>query len=298
MKKIFAILTLVIISLIVIKAQTILTVTEQTHNMSKGQQNAFVITVPQYTSSDLKDEWESYLKDNGKAKIETNNGEVSALNLSIDKISVNHLNHYALVDDAVDGPKLVAFYAFNDVFVTSANNPVISNSIKKFMTDFANTAYIKIVNKELNTEQKKLKSLKSDLSDMEEDENDSRQNIQDYKTKIEKTNNELAINTTAQQQKQQELDRQQQKMSDINMNADEKKLQNKQVENLQDDKKSLMKKEGNLKSDIEDYNNKINVEQNKMPGLHTKQITQKDLIQKQQEVVDKVAAKLDAIKKI
>jgi hypothetical protein len=53
-----------------------------------------------------------------------------------------------------------------------------------------------------------------------------------------------------------------------------------------------------MKIDIEDINNKINVEQNKIPGLQSQQAMQKDKIQKQQEVIQKAQAKLNDIKKM
>jgi hypothetical protein len=281
-----------------LKAQTNLSVAEVSHNMSKGAENAFIVMVPQFNATDLKKEWENYLKDNGKVDIKENNGEISALNATIDKISMKNINHYALFDETIDGPKLVAFFAFNDTFISTANNSVVAASIEKFMMDFAKSSYIKVVQDELNTEQKKLKSLNDEQSNLEKKENESHQNIVDSKNKIEKDNNDIVINKAEQDKKQKELELQQQKMSNVAMNDAEKKLQDEEVNNLQDVKKNLIKKEGKLRSDIEDLNNKINVEQNKIPGLQSQEEIQKNKIQKQQEVIQKVQAKLDDIKKM
>lgn len=43
---------------------------------------------------------------------------------------------------------------------------MLANSIKKFMTDFAKTACVKIVKKELNTEEKKLELLRMILKQL------------------------------------------------------------------------------------------------------------------------------------
>ena len=298
MKNLYLSLVIGIVTCLTLKAQTIISIAEVSHNSSKGTENAFVVMVPQYKATDLKKEWENYLKDNGKVDIKENNGEISALNAKIDKVSMESINHYALFDETIDGPKLVAFFAINDTFISTANNPVVAGSIGKFMMDFAKSAYIKVVQEELKTEQEKLKSLNDELSGLEKKENECHQNIVDYQNKIEKADNNIVINKAEQDKKQKEVELQQQKMTNVVMNNDEKKLQDKQVNNLQDDKKTLIRKDGKMKIDIEDINNKINVEQNKIPGLQSQQAMQKDKIQKQQEVIQKAQAKLDEIKKM
>lgn len=298
MKKFYLSLVIGIATCLTITAQTSLNISEAPHNISKGTENAFVVMVPQYKANDLKKEWISYLKDNGKVDIKENKGEISAMNAKIDKISMENINHYALFDETIDGPNLVAFFAINGTFVSTANNPVVAGSIGKFMMDFAKSAYSKTVQEELKTEKEKLKSLNDELSELEKKENDCNQNIADSKTKIEKVNNNIVINNTEQDNKQRELETQQEKMTDVVMNKEEKKLQDKQVKNLQDDKKTLMKKQGKMKIEIEDLNNKINVEQNKIPGLQSQQEMQKDKIQKQLDVILKVQAKLDEINKM
>ena len=298
MKKLYLSLTIGITMCLTIKAQTSISIAEVSHNMSKGAENAFVVMVPQYKATDLKKEWENYLNDNGKVDIKENNGEISALNAKIDKVLMGNINHYALFDETIDGPKLVAFFSINDTFISTANNSVVAGSIGKFMMDFAKSSYIKIVQEELKAEQEKLKSLNDEQSDLEKKENKSRQNIVDSHNKIEKGNNNIVINKAEQDKKQKELELQQQKMTNVVLNNDEKKLQDKQVNNLQDDKKDLIKKEGKMRRDMEDNNNNINVEQNKIPSLETQQEMQKDKIQKQQEVIQKVQAKLDDIKKM
>jgi hypothetical protein len=249
--------------------------------------------VPQYKATDLKKEWKNYLKDNGKVDIKENNGEVSALNAKVDKVSMENIDIYALFDETADGPNLVAFYAINDTFISTLNNSVVAGSIDKFMMNFAKSANTKIVKEGLITEQKKMQALNDEQSNLEKRENACHQEIVNCHNKIEKYNNEIVINKAEQEKKQKELELQQQKMSSIAMNDDEKKLQDKEVKNLQDDKKDLIKQEGKMTREIEELNNKINVEQNNIPGLQSQEEMQKDKIQKQQEVVQKVQAKLD-----
>ncbi len=293
MKKIYLSLVIGLTTFLTTKAQVSPSIAEVSHKMSKGAENAFTVLVPQYKATDLKKEWVNYLKDNGKVDIKENNGEVSALNAKIDIVSMGNIDIYALFDETIDGPNLVAFYAINDTFITTVNNSVVAGSIDKFMMDFAKNTNSKRVKEELMVEQKKLTSFNQEQSDIEKKENECHQKIVDCHNKIEKYNNDIVINKTEQEKKQKELELQQQKMSSIAMNDDEKKLQDKEVNNLQDDKKELIKKEGKMRRDIEDLNNKINVEQNNIPSLQSQEEMQKDKIQKQQEVVQKVQAKLD-----
>lgn len=298
MKKFYLSLVLGITACLTIQAQTSISIAETSHNMSKGAENAFVVMVPQYNAKDLKKEWENYLKDNGKVDINENNGEISALDAKIIKVLRGNINHYALFDETIDGTKLVAFFAINDTFISTDNNSVVAGSIGKFMKDFAKSSYIKIVQEELKTEKKKLNSLNDEHSDLEKKENKSHQNIVNSHNKIKKRNNKIDMNKSEQAKKQNDLEMQQQKMMNVSMNNAEQKLQDKQVDNLQDDKKGLLKKEGKMRKDIEDHNNEINVEQNKIPGILSQEEMQKDKIQQQQEVIQKVQAKLNTIKRM
>jgi hypothetical protein len=298
MKKIYFSLAIVIATCLTINAQTQISIAETTHVMSKGTKNAFIVKVPQYKAADVRREWENYLKDNGKVEIKENNGEISAQNVKIEKVFMGNINHYALFDETIDGPKLVTFYAINDTFISSVNNSVVAGAIGKFMMDFAKGAYTKAVQKELAMEKDKLESLNDELSDMEKNENACRQNIVEANNKIEKYNNSIVINKADQVNKQKELELQQEKMSKVVMNNDERKLQDKQINSLKNNKKDLVKNEGKMRKDIEDLNNTINVEQNKIPALQSQEETQKVKIQKQQDVIQLVQVKLDGINKM
>jgi hypothetical protein len=176
MKNLLFIFALVLSISFAIHAQVKLTVTEDTRSMSKGSHNAFVMEVPQTKASELKKEWEKYLKDNAKVKPEEFKGELFVLGAIINRIASESLNHYALFNENPSGGIITAFYAIQDSFVSSAGKPAVAGNISKFMYDFGKEVYTKAVEEELKVEQKTLKNKEKELEDLMKDEDKEAKN--------------------------------------------------------------------------------------------------------------------------
>lgn len=279
-------------------AQKKLTVSEETRKMSKGPQNAFILEVPQVKAIELRKEWEKYLRDHGKMKIEEFKGELFALQTVIQRISSEPLNHYALFNESPVGAVISAFYMIRDSFVSTTNMPAVAQSIQKFMFDFGKATYIKAVEKELNLEQKTLKNKEKELESLMREEDKLQKSIVENKNIIERNEQEIKVKKQEQDLKQKEIMMQKEKMLGISLNPEEKKLQDKIIKEMESEKQKLIKTQQNLRKDIQKKESAIRQAERHIANLRSKQDLKRNEIHRQREIVQKVEQKLNEIKRM
>lgn len=279
------------------QAQVILTVKEESRNMSKGSNNAFVIEVPQTKATDLKKDWQKFLKDIGKLKIDDEKGELYTLNASISKISTNQLNHYALFTENATAATLVAFFQIKDTFVSSVNNQTTAANITALVREFGKAAYTNAVEDEIKTEKKALKKLQNELESFLKDEDKAKGSIAEMKQKIEQNGTEIKVKKQEQELKQKEIMAQKEKMIGISLHKEEQKLQKKLISRMDSDKKKIIKAQSNLLKDIYKNESKIRETESEIVKIKEKQTAKTAEINKQKDVSQQVQNKLEAIKK-
>ena len=150
-------LTFFLLSQTILFAQQKIEVTEGKRPMSKGENNAFIIEVPQTKIDDLQKSWTNYLKNYSKEKIVNEKGEIFILATIIKRINDKSLNLYSRFQETTVGTNINTFYQIDDVFVSIENNATVATSIKSFLFDFGKQAYAEAVQTELEREQKTLK---------------------------------------------------------------------------------------------------------------------------------------------
>ncbi len=279
------------------QAQVILTVKEESRNMSKGSNNAFVIEVPQTKATDLKKDWQKFLKDIGKLKIDDEKGELYTLNASISKISTNQLNHYALFTENATAATLVAFFQIKDTFVSSVNNQTTAANITALVREFGKAAYTNAVEDEIKTEKKALKKLQNELESFLKDEDKAKGSIAELKQKIEQNGTEIKVKKQEQELKQKEIMAQKEKIIGISLHKEEQKLQKKLISRMDSDKKKIIKAQSNLLKDIYKNESKIRETESEIVKIKEKQTAKTAEINKQKDVSQQVQNKLEAIKK-
>lgn len=280
-----------------LSAQENITINEQIRTMSKGNRNAFVMKVPQYKSEDLKKAWDKYVKDNAKVKSDEYKGEYFFLGGIVERLSPNSLNHFATFQDVPGGSIINAFYVVQDSFVSSVNNATMATSINKFMFDFAKEAYIKAVEREEEVEAKLLKEKEKELKDLQKDEDDEHKEIDKLKNEIEQNTTEIGVKKSEQELKQKEITMQKEKMLGVSLNPEKKKLQDKLVKEMESEKQKLIKTQTNLREKNKDNETDIKNAERKIIDLKARQEAKQNEINKQRDVLQKVQAKLAAIKK-
>lgn len=279
-------------------AQESLKITEAARPMSKGSNNAFTVEVPQIKSADLQKSWTNYLKNNTKAKILNEKGEIFTLGAIINKVTDRSINLYSRFQETTVGSNISVFYQIDETFVSSENNPTVAVSAKTFLYDFGKIAYAEAVQAELDREQKVLKDLEKELEGLHKDEDKELKNIDKLKREIEKSEDLIKVKKNEQDLKQKEITAQKEKMIGVSLNAEEKKLQDKLLKGLESEKTSIIKAQDSARKDITKSEAGIKTSQRNLASVKNNIEAKNAAIAKQKELVAKVQDKLNRVKRL
>ena len=270
--------------------------------MSKGEQPAFIVEIPQASAENVEKSWMKLIRQNTKSKVSTENNEITILNTQIDAIYDKPINIYSAVYQVDSAVKIVSLFEIDSSFFSFDGDKEdmtyerIYRGIEHFLHDFAVTEYREVVEEELKAENKELKNLNSDLQKLVKQ-------TETFQKKI-KQNESDSLNAEAQissleidkQRKQGEIDSKKESMSSI---AGDKELHDeakKHLKSLEKQRKKIEKEIDKLKANIVEYHSD-NVELKRSILENNKQKEELlDEISKQQETVKKVNGKVENIK--
>ncbi len=97
-------------------AQAPVVIIEKIVTMSKGEQPAFIVEIPQVTSENVEKSWMKLIRQNTKSKVSIENSEITILNTQIDEISKNPINIYSAVYQVDSAVKLVSLFEIDSSF--------------------------------------------------------------------------------------------------------------------------------------------------------------------------------------
>lgn len=280
------------------KAQSELKIKEETHPMSLGNRIAFIVEVPQYNTTDFQKEWVKYLRKKTKATVKPSKTEWNLLNAKVDGILVDSLSIYAHFSQGTNGSTITAFFARKDSFITTANKPAIANSVKGLLYDFGYTAYIHIVEKELEKENRTLNSMKDEKERLQKSEDKNLKEIEEGTNTIEQSETELDAIKEELEIKQKDIFTQKQKALTLSKKSEERQEQNEIVRGMEKDKKQHLKRMQSLNATIASKNATIRTKERFTITLKSQQDKKTEEIKKQETVVAAVETKLAAIKKM
>lgn len=150
-------------------AQAPVVIIEKIVTMSKGEQPAFIVEIPQVTSENVEKSWMKLIRQNTKSKVSIENSEITILNTQIDEISKNPINIYSAVYQVDSAVKLVSLFEIDSSFFSFDGDKEDMNyertyqGIEHFLHDFAVTEYKEAAEEELKAENKELKNLNGEL---------------------------------------------------------------------------------------------------------------------------------------
>lgn len=297
--KLFSICSLLFLfSLNTLKAQSPLVIKEETHPMSLGNKISFLTEVPQYAPADLQKEWVKYIRKRTKASVKPSKSEWSLLNAKLDGILADSLSIYANFSQTANGTTIMAFFAKKDNFISTENNPSVASSIQSLMYDFAKTAYTHIAEKELDKENRKLNMLKDEKERLQKTEDKNLKEIEEGNTIIEQNETELETIKEELEIKQKDIFAQKQKALTMSKKSVERQEQNEIVRGMEKDKNQHLKRQQSLNANIASKNANIRNRERFILTLKAQQEKKTKDIQKQEEAVAAVEAKVEAIKKM
>ena len=171
-------------------------VTEVSHPMSIGDQNAMVIELAEGTHEIFEQHWKRYSKDYGKVRKVKGTDELKIEFAQIEDVAgTDPINVYVrhLFVDSVE--HMYMWVEKADGFVSSADHPDAYEGCESILEDFAYQAEVELISEELRDQEKILTRLESDLGRLQRQNESYHKTILKSKTQISEA--EMNIETNA-----------------------------------------------------------------------------------------------------
>jgi hypothetical protein len=223
MKKLFLPLALLLMLGQTVMSQK-LTLKEEIRANSKGTFPALVMEFPLATADQVKDAWESFIKDyKGKTNFSKKEKEFFTDDATIKEMSENSVDVYAQIDDKAEkGSAIVVWINLGITYLSQKEFPKQFEVASKMMDKFSQRVSSDMLEQKLKEEEKVLKTLESDLKDLEKEEAKRKSDIEDYKAtikkmeeNIKKTEEEIKLKAEDQGKKKAEIETQKKKVAEI-----------------------------------------------------------------------------------
>ncbi len=214
MKKINSLLIFLLLCSIC-EAQTI-KVTESNEKIGDGIHPSFVSYVYECKAEDVEREWKSNMKDFKSEKVSGKDG-VFADNIVIPSITDGTIDVYARAEKIKDNEvKLIVAFNMGGAYISSGfNNKLAYDAASKMVSDFARKITKEAVGDKLKNAQKAFDKLKEQQKELEEKNSDLNKDIENYKSKIRKAEEDIANNKNDQEKKKSEIDTQRKIVDEI-----------------------------------------------------------------------------------
>ena len=270
-------------------------------DMSKGNQPAYVVMIPQTVVKVVQKSWSKKIKQNTKAKVQQNGAEFSIMGTRIVEIYDEPMNVYGAVIQVDSSVKLIALFEIDSLFFSpkvkdsNINNEKIYQGIKQFMHNFAVEEYKYSVSVEMEMESNKLQTFANQLSKLEKQNTNYHKNITTNEQNIAKSESETVLLEKQQERNIEEVDKNRTSLSSAAGKKDEKDAK-KRLNKSEKEKKTIENKLEKEKKKIIDYEAKVSELTRLADDNLMAQVSKREEIDVQKVVVEQVTQKLNNIK--
>ena len=206
-------------------AQKDIVINETLKNMSAGNQNAYVVLIPQTTIKSVVEDWKKYIRKDTKAKPEDNSGETKIVGASCKNISPGPLNIYAAFLETSEGIQISVWVSEGDAFVSTQTNSDKSIAVQNYLHNFGVQEYKRAVQDQLDAEQHKQKEMEEVYTGFVKDQKKGENNIMNHNKDIEKLQNKIA-------EEQQNIQKAQANQASARATADTQKMKAQQMNDM------------------------------------------------------------------
>jgi uncharacterized protein YeeX (DUF496 family) len=182
-------------------------VNQQKFTMSLGPQNAYYVEIEGADKDLLEDTWKEYVKEYGKV-----NHNKKAKEFVSEKVVVTLINGstpLTLYAKFEEGNGLSTTYLWVDLgtgFSNAADFSAQNRGVETFLWDFWVMARKNVVKRDLEKEEKKLKSFEKELSKLENKNKDYHADIEKARMKIAENEKNIEVNIKDQDTKKAEIE--------------------------------------------------------------------------------------------
>ena len=205
MKKI--VLTLgALVAITIAHAQKI-SVKDGSEKFSNGSHNAYTTTIYETSKDDVESKWKSLLKDYKHEKVKSDNGEIFGDNVIIKDWGNNPVDVYTSFEEDKVAKTVSMHVAFDlgGAYLNSSEGDKHSDA-KKMIKEFAIKTTKESMEDKVKDLEKALGKLEDNQKDLEKANKNSKSDIEDYKGKIKKAEDDITKNEADQATKKTEIE--------------------------------------------------------------------------------------------
>ncbi len=178
-------------------------VREKESNMSQGVKSCMVIEFPESKGDDIIDAWKDFLDHDYKAKTKRDkkNDEYFTDNAMLSGVSgSNTVDVYAKIDEkSKTSSVLTVWFDLGGAYLSSREHPTQYDEAEKMLRRFETGVLRAQTEKELKEEEKKYKKQDEQLKRLVRDNEGLHKDIENYKEKIKKAENDIIKNNDEQE---------------------------------------------------------------------------------------------------
>ncbi len=285
-----------------LRAQEPIRVTLQQILLSRGNQPAYMVTIPECDPAHVVKSWKSLIRQNTKSKVVNEGNEIVIRGTSIQAISDRAFTIYSLVINRF--PSLDLYAAFeldsNRFFAAqdTANNIQVAKThseIRHFLRDFAISEYRFVVNQQVDKEKKHMDLLKSKFEDMSDQVEKLNKKIASNEQGIRNTEDNIAGTVRENERKMAEIDSKKAAISAIK-DPELLKEGKSQLRSAEKEKRSIEKELESARKKIVGYQADIERYKRDIEDIVRRQDLKKGELRTQEETVDRLIRQLEGIR--
>lgn len=193
-------------------------VSEVERLMSVGSRPAFRVDFPQADAKRVEKLWKEFAKDQFDAKLKSQKktDELVAYGVESSIVSSDPCDIYSLVESTGKASStLYVWISLGAYFLNSKDNPDRSKNVAAALERFHLAVRRDVIEDDLKNEEEKLKDLEKKLKKLEKEKADRLQDIEDYKAKIKKAEEDIVTNGKNQEAATLEIQNQQKNVEEV-----------------------------------------------------------------------------------
>ena len=184
--------------------------------MSLGNNNGFILELPEYDQKFAAQVWKAYLKQfKGKTKKVKRSSELFTDDATISYMSSNSVDLYSNIERSGSGSSLNIWFDLGGAFLDSENHSEAREGVDLFLNGFQKELNVEQIKDELSAEQKELKSLEGKLSKLQSLNDRYHKEIENWKEKIAANEEKIKTNVNDQADMENAIGGQKEKVKDV-----------------------------------------------------------------------------------
>ena len=263
--------------------------------MSKGENMAVIVKIPEADIKIVQKGWEKNIKHKTKSKIQKDLNETWIASTLLTEIYQEPIAVYGKIIATQEGVDVVAFFEIDSAFISNENDKDKVTSASRFMHKFGVEQYKSAVTDQLRNEEKKLKELKQRLSKLQKENEKLHKSIKANESNIINKESDIEVNMSDQAIKGKEAEKYKLDASAVG-DPEQEKSAKKALKSKEKEKKKLQKKNQDMHKDIAKFRAEIEKAKRSIQYNLDQQAIEDEAIKKQIVMVRAVENKLGRIK--